>query len=66
MLKESAILIAIAEVFPNETFSVYLDLETFFIIKLSKSGTRVINLDDYKLEDNTLTWTGHERERKEN
>lgn len=55
-LKESAIIIAVAETFPDETFEILFSSADGFIIRLSKSGMKNILLKNYELNGNTLLW----------
>ena len=57
-LKHSAICMAIAEKYKDETFEVLMTDEKGFFVKLSKSGLWDVEYDDYKLEGNILTWVG--------
>ncbi len=57
-LKHSAICIGIAEAYKDETFEIFWSDENGFFVKLSESGMKKIKYDDYKLEDNVLTWVG--------
>ena len=57
-LKHSAICIGIAEAYRDETFELFWTDEKGFSVRLSKSGMKTIRYDDYKLEDNVLTWVG--------
>ena len=57
-LKHSAICIGIAEAYRDETFELFWTDENGFFVKLSKSGMKKIRYDDYKLDDNVLTWVG--------
>jgi len=57
-LKHSAICMAIAEKYKDETFEVLMTDEKGFFVKLSKSGLWDVEYDDYKLEGNVLTWVG--------
>ena len=57
-LKHSAICMAIAESYKDETFELFWTDEKGFCVKLSKSGMKTIRYDDYKLEGNILTWVG--------
>ena len=57
-LKHSAICMAIAEKYKDETFEVLMTDEEGFFVKLSKSGLWDVEYDDYKLEGNILTWVG--------
>ena len=55
-IKRSAIIIGIAECYPDETFEIFYSKNDRFIVKLSKSGMKKIVLDDYKLVGDTLVW----------
>ena len=47
-LKHSAICMAIAEAYKDETFELFWTDEKGFCVKLSKSGMKTIRYDDYK------------------
>jgi hypothetical protein len=57
-LKRSAICIGIAETYKDETFEIFWSDENGFFVKLSESGMKKIRYEDYKLENNVLTWVG--------
>jgi len=57
-LKHSAICMAIAENYRDETFELFWTDEKGFSVRLSKSGMKIIRYDDYKLEGNILIWVG--------
>lgn len=58
-LKHSAICTGIAEAYRDETFEIFCSDENGFFVKLSKSGMKKIRYEDYKLEDNVLSWVGN-------
>lgn len=57
-LKHSALCIGIGEVYRDETFEIFWSDENGFFVKLSKSGIKKLQYDNYKLESNVLTWVG--------
>lgn len=52
----SAIVMAISETYPDETFGIYNVSSKGFHIKLSKSGWKRINYENYSLNGNILTY----------
>lgn len=55
---QSAIIVAISEVYPDESFDVSFSDDKGFLVTLEHSGIRTIRYEDYKLDGNTLTFFG--------
>ncbi len=55
-VKHTAIVLAIAQEYPDETFEIFWTDENGFFVKLSESGINKIRYDDYELNGNILTW----------
>lgn len=57
-LLQSAILVGIAQCYPNETFIVCLSSDEGFSVRLSKSGWIGIRYENYELQGDVLTYVG--------
>jgi len=55
---QSAIIIGIAEAYPDETFSIWHSTEKGFKVSLNESGWKSISYEDYELSGDTLIWVG--------
>lgn len=55
-LKKSAILAAISELYPGQTFEVLYESEEKLLIKLSNGEWKSIKYNDYEVENNKILW----------
>lgn len=52
----SAIIISIAEAYPDDTFEIFWSTTEGFFVKLNNNGFKKIRFSDYTLENNILRW----------